>query len=59
MAAGPRRLTAVLLVAAVLAVRVTVAAPLPVNALARATLDLAGRALGWRRGAAAALWRLI
>lgn len=59
MAAVPGRLTAVFLVAAILAVRVTVAAPLPVNALARATLELSGRALGWWRGPAAALWRFV
>ena len=56
---GSQRLTAVLLVAAVLAVGVTVAAPLPVDALPRAALDLAGRALGRRGGPPAALRRLV
>lgn len=51
---------AVFLVAAILAIWVSVAAPLPVNAFARAALHLAGRTFGRRRRVvAAALWGLI
>lgn len=51
--------TTVGLVAAVLAVGVSVAPPLLVDALARATLHLAGRALGRRRRVAAAAGRRL
>lgn len=55
-----KELTAVFLVAAILAVRVPVAAPLSVNAFPRAALHLTGRTLRWRRWVStAALRRLV